>query len=170
MSNKIAMVIAKEGFRKEELFVPKAIFEQAGFSVSIVSSELGIANGYPDETLINIDVLFEEVYVEEYEAIVYIGGKGAEDLFDNEQAHALAVAFIEQEKVVAAICAAPVILARAGVLDGIKATCFPFYKPDLERRKAIYTSNSVEQDGLIITASGPEVANEFGKKILDALL
>jgi len=170
MSKKIAMVIAKEGFRKEELLVPKSILENAGFTISIVSSELGNAVGYPNETIIPIDLVFDEVSPQEFEAIIFVGGKGAEELFDDEQAHVVAKLFSKQGKLVAAICAASVILARAGLLEGKKATCFSLYQPDLERRKAIYTGTSVEQDDLVITASGPEAATEFGEKIRETLL
>jgi len=70
---------------------------------------------------------------------------------------------------VAAICISPVTLARAGILKNRRATVFPTEAEELKKEGAIYTGAPVEEDGRIITASGPEAAGEFGERIASVL-
>ena len=73
---------------------------------------------------------------------------------------------MKARKPLGAICIAPTILAAAGVLEGIKATVWNRDNAEsafLELHGAIFTNESVTQDGLIITGNGPEAAEEFGK-------
>ncbi|GAJ17159.1 unnamed protein product, partial [marine sediment metagenome] len=69
-----------------------------------------------------------------------------------------------------AICIAPVTLANAGILDKKKATVFRSEVKAIKRKGAIYTGKVVEVDGNIITAEGPQAAEEFGKTIINLLL
>ncbi|HIH23221.1 TPA: hypothetical protein HA238_05830 [Candidatus Micrarchaeota archaeon] len=70
-----------------------------------------------------------------------------------------------------AICLGPTVLAKAGLLNGIKATVFR--TPDslriLRDNKAIYANDPVVVDGNIVTAEGPKSAETFGKKIIELL-
>ena len=63
----------------------------------------------------------------------------------------------------------PVILARAGVLDGRKATAFPGVRRELEAHGAIFVDAVVERDGPIVTGGGPKTENAFANGILNAL-
>ncbi|MHC4062693.1 MAG: DJ-1/PfpI family protein, partial [Planctomycetota bacterium] len=72
-------------------------------------------------------------------------------------------------KVLAAICIAPVVLANAGLLNGVRATSFLSERETLQVAGAEFTGAPVERDGLIITASDPSAANLFGRAIADAL-
>ena len=73
----------------------------------------------------------------------------------------------ENDKYIAAICAAPSILAHKGLLDGKKATVFPSFSDDL--KSADYTAAGVEIDGKIITARGAGVCIDFGLKCVEVL-
>lgn len=64
-----------------------------------------------------------------------------------------------------AICLAPVTLANAGLLEGKRATVYPSAKSFLKWKGATYTGNPVEVDGNIVTANGPEVAEEFAQAV-----
>ena len=72
-----------------------------------------------------------------------------------------------------AICIAPVTLANSGVLKGKKGTVWTNEESKIEQKlidKGVnYTGKTVEIDGNIITANGPEAAEEFGKAIVNAL-
>ena len=70
-------------------------------------------------------------------------------------------------KYIAAICAAPSIIGKKGLLKGKKATCFPGFEDFLEG--AEFTGDPVEHDGNIITARGAGVAVEFGLKLVEVL-
>ena len=74
----------------------------------------------------------------------------------------------EQNKWIAAICAAPSILGRAGLLKGKKATAYPGFERDLSGAKLSHDTVCV--DGKIITAKGAGVALEFGLKLVECLL
>jgi protease I len=114
-------------------------------------------------------LLVEDIEPDDFGALVYIGGSGAAVFFDDYNALKLASDFLKQSKPVASICIAGVILANAGVLKNKKATVFIDGKESLVKGGAIYTGASLEIDGNIITANGPDVAEDFGKAILRVL-
>jgi len=106
---------------------------------------------------------------EQYDAVIFVGGAGAQEYWESARAHEIARATLERGKVLGAICIAPVTLANAGVLEGRKATVWPSEAPRLKAQGAEYTGRSVEVDDRIVTADGPESAEEFGRAILAAL-
>jgi protease I len=166
---KIAMIVAKNNFRDEEYLHPKEIFVKSGFEVETFSSSTGIAKGMLGAT-IKVDKKIDELKVEDYDAIVFVGGVGATEYWENKLAHKIANETVKQNKVLAAICIAPVTLAKAGVLKGKKATVFSSEIEQLKSYGANYTGENIEVDGKIVTASGPHAAKEFGEKIKGLLL
>lgn len=169
---KIAIIIAFKGFRDSELFIPEKIFKSVDAEVKIVSEEEGIAEGV-DRSTVRVDVALSELNVEYFDAIIFIGGPGAIRYLDNEQSYKLIKKAVKQNKILGAICIAPVILAKAGVLEGKKATVWGSTanrepQKALEEQGAIYENGPIVQDGNIITAIGPEAAEEFARKILQA--
>ena len=168
MQKKAVMIIAFQMFRDEEYDQPKQILEKAGFQVVTASSQLGTASGKFGMTA-KVDVLLEDVKVDDYAAVLFIGGPGSHGYYDDPMAHALAQEAIKQEKLLGAICAAPGILAYAGVLKGKKATVHEGDIAALKQGGAIYTGNGVEIDGNIITATGPSTARDWGEAIVKAL-
>ena len=76
---------------------------------------------------------------------------------------------MEQDKLLAAICFAPVTLARAGVLDGKRATVWKSEKGQLTAAGAEYVAERVVTDGKLITGDGPTAAETFGKALVKAL-
>ena len=164
----ILMVIAPENFRDEELLEPKEIFENLGALVIIASKGTDSAKGmYGAMVTVDKDIL--EVNVENYDAVVFVGGSGTTVYFEDETAKNIAREAYESGKIVGAICIAPSILANAGLLGGKRVTSFSSEKANLESHGAEYTGATVEQDGSIITGNGPEAATEFGQKIAEAL-
>ena len=112
--------------------------------------------------------------VSEFDAVVFIGGPGVLTYLDNENSYKIAKDAISQNKLLAAICICPAILAKAGVLNGKKATVWTgpldkSAKNTLEQNGAIYQKDSVVQDGNIISGNGPNAAKAFANKIVDAL-
>jgi protease I len=104
-----------------------------------------------------------------WDAVIFVGGGGAEVFFDDEAAHALARAQSGSQHTLAAICIAPSTLAHAGLLGGVRATAFPSQENDLESHGAIWTGAPVTIDGHIITGNGPQAATAFGEAVADAL-
>lgn len=164
MAKTVALIIAERTFRDEEYQVPKEILEKEGFKVLTASTSLEQAVGKLGMT-VKPDILVKDLIDRDLAALIFIGGGGSSQYFNDVTAHELAVHFYSQGKVVGAICIAPVILANAGVLKGKKATVFPDGRPDLETKGAVYTGNQVEVDGNLITGCGPEAAQVFGEKL-----
>jgi len=165
---KVVMIIAHQNFRDEELFKPRDILQQADVKVTIASSALTAARGALGAT-VQPDLLVKDVNPAECDAVIFVGGPGAKEYWEDEKAHEIARLALEKEKIVAAICIAPVTLANAGVLKGKRATVWPSEAGRLRAAGAIYTGRNVETDGRIITADGPQSAERFGQALRDAL-
>ncbi|MBN1544218.1 DJ-1/PfpI family protein [Candidatus Woesearchaeota archaeon] len=164
----ILMVIAPEGFRDEEFLEPEAVFERAGADVTVASKGVSVAKGKLGATA-EVDIDISDVNVEDYDAVVFIGGPGASVYFDDPTALKIAKDAYAAGKVAAAICIAPSILANAGVLKGRKATCFESESGNVGEKSAGYTGEPVTVDGLIVTANGPAAAKRFGQEIVKLL-
>ena len=162
------MVVAAQGFRDEELFEPKEILERAGLEVKVASTNLSEAKG-SQGAQIKPDILVQDINWKDFAAIVFIGGKGSIQYWDDPLAHRLIQEAYAGQRLVAAICIAPVTLARAGILKGKKATVWATEGEQLKDKGADYTARQVEKDGNIITANGPSAARQFGEEILKAL-
>ena len=165
---KILMIIASQNFRDEELLIPKKLFEKEGYSVVIAGTSLKPAKGMLG-AVVTPQILIDQVKVDEYSAIVFVGGVGAKEYFNHPLAHKIAKEAVSKNKILAAICIAPRILAEAGVLKGKKATVWVSEGKTLEEKGAHYTGKPVEVDGNIVTASGPQAAEEFAKIIIKLL-
>jgi protease I len=161
---KIVMIIAQI-FEEPEFKYPKEIFDNEGANVTIASSTLSMAAG--GNLRVKPDILIDDIKVKDFDAVVFIGGVGCAEYFDNPIAHKIAKQALEQGKILAAICLAPTILANAGLLQGKKATCFQ--PVNITSKGAIATGKEVERDGNIITGSGPSASAQFGEKIVLAL-
>jgi protease I len=169
---KAVMLIAFRDFRDEEYFVTKEILEKAGIEIKTASNKMGRAIGkFGGDT--EVDLLVSQINVSDFDAIIFVGGPGCLDALDNEESYRIAREAVSQNKVLAAICISPVILARAGVLRGKRATVWnDFVKSQakiLKREGAIFEDKPVVVDGKIVTANGPEAAKDFGEAILSLL-
>ena len=163
----ILMIIAPEGYQDVEYGDPKQIFIEEGIKVTTASTEQEAHGKFGEVT--KTDVLLQDAKPEDYDAVVFIGGPGTPIYFSNQTALSLARSFAESGKITAAICAAPGILANAGVLANKKATSHPAVADIVSPRCATYTTSDVEQDGNIITANGPASAKNFAKVIVKNL-
>ncbi|MCX6800677.1 MAG: DJ-1/PfpI family protein [Candidatus Diapherotrites archaeon] len=164
---KAVLVISQQKFRDEELFETKEALEGAGIKCVIASKEKGSHRGMLGATL-NSEISVKEIGLD-FDALVFIGGVGALQYYDDKEAHQAAKRFFEAGKIAAAICIAPVVLANAGILKGKNATVFPSEQGALISKGANYTGAGVEIDGKIITASGPSFSAEFGREIAKAM-
>jgi protease I len=164
------MIIAHRNFRDEELINTKKVIEGAGGNVTIASTELTTATGMFGATA-TPNITIDKVNVDDYDAIIFVGGMGAETYFNHPKALTIAREAYSKNKIVSAICIAPSILANADLLRGKKATVWggDKYINILRSKGAQYTGESVTQDGRIITADGPSSAKKFGKVIVKNL-
>jgi len=167
-NKKILFVVAPTNFKDVEYFTPREILQKAGATVYTASLNGGLATSEQGKS-VELDYVVDEIKAREFEAVVFIGGPGMVELVDETMFIDLALDFFRVGKIVSAICIAPVILAKAGILTGKRATVHPSGSVDLEERGALCTDEAVTVDGRLITAQGPSAAQAFGQKIVQAL-
>lgn len=175
MNRKILMIIAFDRFRDEEFLVPRKYFDDNGFNVTVASYKKGTAVGmfgYEE----NVDITLSEIVPSDYDAVVFIGGQGT-PFVRKEKESALLARYFFENGVAAAICWAPTILAKAGILNGKKVTSWVGDDPELNMtteeyivsKGGIFVNKMAVRDGNIVTGNGPMAAEEFAMLIEEAL-
>lgn len=150
------------------MFVTKEILEKDGNKVTIASTKTGIIYGSRGGNTL-AEITLNEVDTKIFDAVVFIGGGGSKLLFSNVEAQEIARTMFKENKVVAAICLAPVILANAGILNGKNATVAGTEAETIKSKGANYTGPGVTVDGNIVTANAPKASRLFGEKISEQL-
>ncbi len=168
---KIVMIIAPENFRDEEYQIPKEIFESYGISVTTASTRIGKAKGMLGAE-VNVEYTTLDLRPSDFDAVVVVGGVGSRDyLWNSPEVINFVKKAYELEKIVAAICLSPVVLAKAGILKDKNATVYPDREAIelLKENGANYTGKGVEVDGTIVTGNGPKMAKHFAEEIVKLL-
>lgn len=168
---KILMVIAPKDFEDCEVVEPTAILKANGAEVAIASTTMDPAIGI-NGFRITPDIKISDANADDYDAIVLPGGTGAiSHIWDNEELRTLLQQFNSQNKIVAAMCAAPPALAKAGILKDKTVTMFPWDDgiKELTTRGAIYVNEETVTDGNIVTGKNPAASKSFGLAICNAL-
>lgn len=163
--NKVYLFLA-DGFETVEALAPVDVMRRAGLNVVTVSI-MGRKNVVSaQDVTVEADVLFEDVALEGATAYILPGGSvGTDNLSAHTALRSLLMAESRKNTLIAAICAAPMVLGRIGILKGRKATCYPGCEGDLF--DAEYTAAKVEIDGNIITGCGPGTSFDFGFAIVE---
>jgi len=167
---KAVMVIACKDFRDEELAEPRKALEGAGVAVTVAATSLEGCKGMKGAE-VTPDALVADLVADEYDLAVFVGGSGSAAYYEDEDVLAFAREVDEEGLVIGAICLAPGILARAGVLEGLEATAYDadLARKALEEGGATYTGDPVTVDGVVVTGNGPEAARQFGEKLVEIL-
>ena len=166
--NSILIFLPANNFSEEEYTIIRRVFDKAGKQVFITSDSHTVCSS--DRGLkVKADTNFFNVNEKNFSAIVLIGGKGSKDYWNNENLHRIVKEFNISGKPVAAICSAPVILARAGLLSNIPATCWLEDKNELIKAGINYQDRSVVIEKNIITADGPRSAIQFAESVLNII-
>lgn len=159
-------IFLAEGFEEMEAMFPLDILRRGGMDVKLVSVTDEKAVRSSHGVTIMADALFEDVSEEDVEMIVLPGGlPGATNLDAHAGLDKLILSFANAGKPLAAICAAPMVYGKRGLLKGKKATCYPGFDKYLEG--AEYTGNMVEVVDNFILGKGPGAAPAFGFAILE---
>lgn len=117
------------------------------------------------------DTTMDAVLDRPFDLIVLPGGlPGADHLQNDARIQNKLKAMAAENKTIAAICAAPKVLAAAGLLNGKAFTCYPGSLGESEICDALYSENSVVVDGNIITSRGPGTAMDFVLVLIEQLL
>ncbi len=160
-------IVPQESFRDEELFVPRDELERAGWMCTIASRAVGPCEGMRGGRVL-ATLALAQLDASAYDAVIFVGGNGARSFFEDADAHRVAAQAARGALILAAICIAPGILARAGVLAGRHVTAHASEMHALADAGAIVAHTSVVIDGRLVTADGPHAASAFGAAILRA--
>jgi len=167
---KVLLIVAQKNFRDVELLTPEKILKEKGFKVDVASIEAGKAYGAEGHIVDVISV--KDVGFEDYDFIGLIGGPGALSLERSDVMNLMQNAY-EAGKQIGAICISSVVLAKAGLLDDVKATVWESpdrsTKKELEDHGATFVSEKIVYDKNILTGNGPGASEEWGKKIVEIL-
>ncbi len=116
------------------------------------------------------DKSLDEALQMDYDMVALPGGMpGAVNLDNDARIHAVLKKTAGSGKFVAAICAAPTVLAHAGLLNGKKATSYPGFLDKMNLPEVTFTGSPVERDGQVITSRGPGTAMDFALELIEAL-
>jgi len=146
------------------------LFRRAGFQVITAGLEPGPVRCSRGTVLIP-DQSLEEAEHGEYDLMVLPGGlPGADHLNADPRVHRLLKKMSESDHYVGAICAAPKVLADAGLLKGKRATAYPgvLEAMDLGSDTELTTA-TVQRDGKVITSRGPGTAMDFALDLIELL-
>ncbi len=163
---KKALVLMAEGFEEIELTTIVDVLRRGGVTVTIAGLKDGMITGsrgikmQPDAALESIREIFDII-------ILPGGSSGSVNLGNDRRVIELVNKYNTNGKIVAAICAAPSVLAKAGILTAKNATIFRGMENELKNAK--YIDKPVVEDGNIMTSQGPGTAMEFALALLERL-
>lgn len=159
------LTILSNGFEELEAVGTIALLKRSGLEVDIYALKDTKASGKHGLVLSDIHIL-NNVNVSDYSCLLLPGGPHYAEIEKNEQVQAIIKQCIEAKKVIAAICAAPTILGRAGYLKNKNYTCFTSMNEDF---KGTYVDQYVVVDGNIITARSAAASIDFAFAIIQKL-
>ena len=159
----IAVLLA-DGFEEIEALMPVDMLRRAGLDVKTVAIGSKIAVGSHKIPVI-CDMEAAEVNKDELSMVIFPGGMpGSLNLDASPYTDSFIEAVTKNGGRLAAICAAPLVLGRRGLLEEKEAICYPGFEDEL--RGAKISESSVVTDGNITTAKGMGVALEFAHEII----
>jgi len=187
-AEKRILMMVSEGFYAPEYYVPYKAFKNAGYHVTTATKYKRATN--PDERQLSTyaavipDLTFDQINVNDYDAIVFAGGNGAwEDFFPNPDVHQALAAFIKNDKIVALLCSSTGLLALANNLDGMgeplakgmNVTGYKRVRGLLEKIGEVKYSPGIDGlphvvvDGKLITGRDPISAMAFAQVVVREL-
>lgn len=173
LKGKAIAILATDGYEQSELEVPLARFEEAGAKVDIVSLKPGVIKGWHHgewSRTVDVDKVLGDVWADQYDAIVLPGGTINPDRLRMEEAALDFIkAFWVQNKVVAAICHGPWLLAETGIVRGRQVTSYHSIKTDLINAGGLWQDSDVVADQGLVTSRKPSDIESFCLKIAEEI-
>lgn len=160
-------VLLANGFEEIEALTPVDVLRRADIEVMTAGIDGQIATGAHGIT-VACDMCAADIENSQVDGIILPGGMpGTTNLQEDENVSKLINYCVENNLMIGAICAAPMILGELNLLDGLKATCFPGFEEHLHG--AELCEQNVVAEGNIITSKGAGTAMEFSAVIVDYL-
>lgn len=161
-----AAVIFMNGFEEVEGLTVVDMLRRLGIDCDITGKSDEVTGSH--NITVKTDRHLDSIKADDYDAVILPGGMpGATNLREDEAVISLIKEMSDKGKLIAAICAAPIVLERAGVLSGREFTAYPGFGEKISGGK--FKEDLVVKDGNIITSRGPATSMEFAFAIAEAL-
>lgn len=168
MAQRVLIPLA-EGFEELEAVTLIDLLRRAGLEVTTAALAQRLVTG-AHQIPITADQTLDQVYDLDFDLILLPGGgPGSRHLRDDPRVIALLQRQHQQDRWLGAICAAPMALAKAGLLQGRRATSYPGALDPTKPEHGQQTGHAIEQDGKLITSRGPGTALDFGLALIELL-
>lgn len=162
--NSVLLIIPAQNFNQEEYLIITNALDRAGIKIFIASDSNFLCIGSNGMKVKN-DVQLYNIHESNFDGLILVGGSGMRNYWNNKAIHSTVQKFAKNKKPIGAICSAPVILAKAGLLFG-GATCHADDRRELECEGVDYKDLPVVVQKNIITAQNPNASTEFVKAFL----
>ena len=165
---KKGLILMATGVEECEALMVVDLVRRASLAMDMasISDDIYVVSAHNIE--LKCDVCLANVNVDDYDYLVVPGGKvGVDNLAASQLVSDTIAAFVNGNKLVAAICAGPSVISRLGYLDGKRYTVYPGFEGFGD--KAIYTNTSCEVYGNFITSNGLGAQFAFVKAIIRAI-
>ncbi len=174
LANARVLILATDGFEESELFDPRQALLDAGATVTLASIGTdpiqGVVSDSEPARKITPDLTLDDVDTEAFDMLLLPGGVANPDKMRmEERAVEIVGEFMDDGKIVAAICHAPWLLVEADVVDGRRVTSWPSVRTDLENAGADVVDKEVVVDDNLITSRKPDDIPAFSRAIIGAL-
>lgn len=168
MTKKVSVFLA-DGFEEIEGLTVVDLLRRAGVEVTTVSITEKLTIHGAHKIDVQADKMFDEVNYQEEDMVVLPGGMpGTLNLGAHAGVKEVLEQFYEAKKYIGAICAAPSVLGKYGMLDGRKATSYPGFEEQL--KGAEYTTEPVAVSDFVITSRGLGTAIDFALALIEVLV
>ena len=160
-----ALIILANGFEEIEAMTVADILKRANITTTLASISSSVVEGAHGIKVV-ADKGLADVRTDDYDILILPGGSpGYKNLANSSSVINLIKSFDQRKRLIAAICAAPVVLAKAGVIDDKIVTVYPGMENQVPKPR----DAKVVVNGNIITSKAPGTSIEFGLKIVEVL-
>jgi 4-methyl-5(b-hydroxyethyl)-thiazole monophosphate biosynthesis len=166
MKTSSALVIIFDGVEELEAVAPIDCLRRADIHVTVASASESLTTKGRNQITLTADASLEDAILVDYDLVVIPGGPGHAALIQDPRIKSLLLTQNEAGRLIASICAGPVVLKEAGLLEGKAFTSFPGTSGELPDR---IPDRSVVRDGNIITSQGAGTALPFALELVEAL-
>ncbi|MBN1974675.1 MAG: DJ-1/PfpI family protein [Sedimentisphaerales bacterium] len=168
-AKKAAIIVPAQNFEDEEFWQTKNMLDSARILVTVVSNQPGPIRGR-NGTLFDVPVRADQIRADDFDALIVIGGPGT-SIFNNDPVvRNLLRDASQKRKIIGASSYGTVILAGAGILQGVKVTGPVAESTNIQRMGAVFSNLPVEEHMRVITCAGPQAARIFATALADAIL
>ena len=167
MADPVAIILA-DGFEETEAVATIDVLRRAEVDISVAALDNAQSVRGAHGMRLFADCGLERLDASRLEMVILPGGMpGSKNLAESDAVLSLLKSVHSQGGIIAAICAAPLALHAAGLLEGVTATAYPAVRAEL--KDCNYTGKPVEKDGSIVTGKGPGVVFAFALTLVDIL-